>query len=111
MTFKGWNADIGKLEFQQTIQPSKVFYEASGREMTYTEAETACSSLDVLSIESAQDRVDFMMTNRLSGLYHLDAEKSLNSVSNRENFVDRGFDKSMAVCSIGKVDQHQELAL
>ena len=86
------------------MKPSRVFYEASKLGMSYTETETACNSLDVLKVESTQDRIDFLMNNRLSGLYHVDEDETLNSLSNRENFVDLGQNKSIAVCSSGKVD-------
>ena len=81
-----------------------VFYEVSKLGMSYTQAETTCNSLDVLNIESTQGRIDFLMNNRLSGLYHVDADKTLNSLSNRENFADLGQNKSITVCSSGKVD-------
>ena len=93
------------------MKPSRVFYEASKLGMSYTETETACNSLDVLKVESTQDRIDFLMNNRLSGLYHVDEDETLNSLSNRENFVDLGQNKSIAVCSSGKVDAENKRAV
>ena len=90
-----------KLQFEEIVKPSKVFYEASEQQISDTEAETTCKSFDVLKLESPQDRIDFMMN---SGLHHFDATEPLNSVSNCENFVVSGESKSPAVCSSVTVD-------
>ena len=86
-----------KLQYEQIVKPTEVFYEAFEQQMS----ETTCKSFDALKLESPQDRIDFMMN---SGLHHFDATEPLNSVSNCENFVVSGESKSPAVCSSVTVD-------
>lgn len=97
-----WTLTDQKSEFEETVQRTQVYYEPSGQEVSYADAETACNLFDMLTFQKHQDNLDFMMDNRLSGKFHMSGEKILNSLSNRENFVEPANGTGLAVCSSGK---------
>ena len=104
-----WSAADQKMEFQETVQRTKVYYEPSGKEVLYAEAENECNLLDVLPL--AQDNIDFIISNRLSGKYHLNNQKILNPLTNRENFVDPKTGSSIAMCSSDLANNWKTISL
>ena len=92
------------FEFKPISRIPQVFYEPDDLSRTYEDTETVCSEVNdfkVLNFDSMQSSINFAMTQRLSGVYHLDGNThSLSRVSNRAGFQNKGeLNLGLAFCN------------
>ena len=107
---------ISTFEFKPISTIPQVFFEPDHLSRTYEDTQAVCSEVNdftVLSFDNMQFSIDFAMTQRISGVYHLEGNThSLRRVSNRAGFRNKGeLAAGLAVCNKELISPWKTLSL